>query len=292
MVTMASGGCYSPITKTAQGSSDASPPDNQDGALSDDGPIADAVIAIVDTDGDGVADEKDNCPSKPNPGQFDEDADRLGDNCDPCPISANNADADGDGVGDTCDPRPGRVDQIALFESFANGRPNTWVVSGGGAVAASNGGINVVATAADVRILFDTQVTVDRRGSVRAGFAIDQVPSTGFFSFGVISGDDPTTGDSQLCDVGRESYETVTTLRRQQQLNQMYYVLNAVPAFEQFGAVDVAISTRFMSSTCIASAANTVNTEAASTMNVNRRVGVRLANVTGSVKWVLVVGAI
>ena len=46
--------------------------------LDDDGPI-------VDTDGDGVPDATDNCPTVPNPDQKDTDGDGIGDACDPTP---------------------------------------------------------------------------------------------------------------------------------------------------------------------------------------------------------------
>jgi thrombospondin type 3 repeat protein len=39
----------------------------------------------VDTDGDGVADERDNCPRVPNSNQTDSDGDGVGDACDECP---------------------------------------------------------------------------------------------------------------------------------------------------------------------------------------------------------------
>jgi hypothetical protein len=39
----------------------------------------------IDTDGDGPADECDNCPLVPNPSQTDGDFDGSGDACDPCP---------------------------------------------------------------------------------------------------------------------------------------------------------------------------------------------------------------
>jgi len=64
-----------------------------------------ATLGIKDTDGDGVVDSLDNCPTVPNPTQLDTDGDHVGDACDNCPTVANptQADADADGVGDACD---------------------------------------------------------------------------------------------------------------------------------------------------------------------------------------------
>lgn len=76
---------------------------------------------LPDTDGDGVVDLCDNCPSMLNPDQTDVDQDDLGDPCDPdddndgvedeadnCPLTPNveQADTDGDGLGDACDNCP------------------------------------------------------------------------------------------------------------------------------------------------------------------------------------------
>ncbi len=70
-----------------------------------------------DTDGDGVFDVVDNCPTVANAGQENSDGDSLGDACDNCRTVSNEdqADVDRDGVGDACqdsdgDGRPDAVD--------------------------------------------------------------------------------------------------------------------------------------------------------------------------------------
>ncbi|MCG5644706.1 cadherin-like beta sandwich domain-containing protein [Flavobacteriaceae bacterium LSUCC0859] len=65
------------------------------------------VLSVVlgDTDGDGVNDSSDNCPSVANASQADADGDGVGDICDNAPNVANpsQTDTDGDGVGDVID---------------------------------------------------------------------------------------------------------------------------------------------------------------------------------------------
>ena len=66
-----------------------------------------------DTDGDGIADEDDDCPNAHNPLQRDEDQDGVGDACDPCPLAADQpecthapGDVDGDGIASDDDGCP------------------------------------------------------------------------------------------------------------------------------------------------------------------------------------------
>ncbi len=80
------------------------------------------AVPSGDSDGDGVTDDVDNCPTVANADQADADGDGIGDACeadttadsdgdgvaddaDNCPNVANadQADADGDGVGDACE---------------------------------------------------------------------------------------------------------------------------------------------------------------------------------------------
>jgi hypothetical protein len=82
----------------------------------------------IDSDGDGISDESDNCPTVPNPTQSDSDGDGRGDACDTCRYdpendidadavcgnldncptvaNANQLDSDDDGLGNACDPCP------------------------------------------------------------------------------------------------------------------------------------------------------------------------------------------
>jgi hypothetical protein len=59
----------------------------------------------IDSDGDGVCDDIDNCVSTPNPGQEDRDRDGVGDACDNCPDVSNpgQEDSNKNGIGDACE---------------------------------------------------------------------------------------------------------------------------------------------------------------------------------------------
>ena len=72
-------------------------------AMTDDGVT---LSYTDDADGDGRADDRDNCAFVSNRDQADEDGDGVGDNCDVCKSVSNfqQLDSDGDGQGNECDP--------------------------------------------------------------------------------------------------------------------------------------------------------------------------------------------
>ncbi len=104
--------------------------------------IDDGGSGSTDSDGDGVADEIDNCPNTANADQTDSDGDGIGDACDNdpvdsdgdgvaddvdnCPNTANadQTDSDGDGVGDACDNDPVDSDGDGVADDVDN-CPNT-----------------------------------------------------------------------------------------------------------------------------------------------------------------------
>ena len=66
------------------------------------------LVQIEDRDGDGIADETDNCPDLANADQADSDGDGFGDLCDPFPMCAN------------CGPM-GMVSYMSLVGAYGSG---------------------------------------------------------------------------------------------------------------------------------------------------------------------------
>jgi hypothetical protein len=62
-------------------------------------------LVAVDSDGDGINDDADDCPAFADPLQVDSDDDGVGDGCDNCPLAKNacQEDANLNGIGDICD---------------------------------------------------------------------------------------------------------------------------------------------------------------------------------------------
>jgi len=161
--------------------------------------------AGLDTDGDGVPDPVDNCPTVPNPTQDNEDGDRFGDACDPCPPYADAdpiADPDGDGVSGQCDPHPSTPgDSIVLFDGFDHAEPagalaiGTWTIANGSASVI--GSLNAYTT-----MTFDSPA--GSAETIATHMTIDGLignPPIGRGA-GVVHEFDPANGDGVACAIG------------------------------------------------------------------------------------------
>ena len=125
-----------------------------------DGP-RDAALPPVDTidappgdaDGDGKTDNLDNCPTKANADQHDEDGDMIGDVCDPCPhLAGTAADSDGDGVGDACDPQPSIAKQRLTFFDPLTTTMSQWQLFGGASRVGETIRLNGTTSGADLNV--------------------------------------------------------------------------------------------------------------------------------------------
>lgn len=176
---------------------------------------ADDAADATDSDNDRVLDADDNCKQTPNTLQENEDADALGDACDPCPIFVTwgpgnsldaNIDGDGDGVGDGCDPNPNQnTERALLFEGFnamptntvQTGVANAITYSGGRATAGVTG--NETASLAFIVPGFDSsrQIYVFTRETPLA-YSVVTLMASGAALF-----TDPSAGAGFACGPGR-----------------------------------------------------------------------------------------
>jgi len=135
----------------------------------------DTPVTPLDTDGDGIVDTLDNCPTAANANQRDHDGDLHGDVCDKCPHLASATDPDGDidGVGDACDPRPSTAgDSRALFEGFYDATSiNGWNTNSGN-WSVANGVLTQSSTSSDTQIVVPGNIT---RAAITASAKVIQV---------------------------------------------------------------------------------------------------------------------
>ena len=136
----------------------------------------------TDMDGDGNADDCDNCPAR---------------------VNANQADADGDGVGDVCDPRPGSRDTLLAIDTFDTGLDGWTQQAGGvGTVQVQNGEM-VQTQATNTTDIIMTKNVAATNVYIEAGVRVLALGGTGGnrANFALVARFDTATENGFMCDV-------------------------------------------------------------------------------------------
>lgn len=182
---------------------DARPPDA--GA----GDAGDPDAGVLDSDGDGVPDDRDNCPV-PNPEQLDEDGDGRGDECDPCPFVFGFDDGDSDGLGDACDPDPmSGGDRLIVFEGFDGDTPEplfapaAWQVRDGARWVFAAGVARVATSGEDIEALAWMGPIASDEIAVYARYSIEAIDMTplgfNYRNVGGVESYDPVADTGLAC---------------------------------------------------------------------------------------------
>jgi hypothetical protein len=156
------------------------------------GPIC--ISASGDLDGDGLTNDKDHCQHAMG-GQYDEDQDGVGDDCDRCPIAAPRAtpDSDNDLVDAPCDPAPTEDgDEILLFDGFATaGLDPRWKPTTAAAWRQPGGEAIVQLDTISPQEYLATTVVGKNSVAVEASFRVDRLETSATEHLVGVYADDP-----------------------------------------------------------------------------------------------------
>jgi hypothetical protein len=171
------------------------------------GPVC--IDSDGDLDGDGLQNGKDFCQHAPG-GEFDEDKDGVGDDCDRCPIAPprSTPDTDGDMVDSPCDPAPTEPgDEILFFEGFNTALAAEWKPSTASAAAwtSANGELSVNLSAIAGQQNLQRVVNGKSNVAVEAGYKVDRVENSDTRHLVAVYANDPRpAGTAQVtCGVSR-----------------------------------------------------------------------------------------
>ncbi len=161
-----------------------------------------------DLDGDGLTNDRDYCHHQMG-GQYDEDSDGMGDDCDRCPISRprDTPDSDADMLDAPCDPNPSSDgDMLLLFDGFQTLDPR-WTGTTPSAWEIRGGELLVSLSSIPTQEFFKTSVVGKNSIAVEASFRVDKVESSASRHVVGVTASDPRPAGvaSMACYVTRAS---------------------------------------------------------------------------------------
>jgi len=258
----------------------------QDGAPPD-------LLDDLDDDDDTIPDLSDNCPTKANANQYNEDADDRGDACDVCPGDVDNGvDADGDLVGDICDPHPGTAgDHIVLFEGFHDGIPSTYTATNG--TWTSDSDDVVVASGADIvaTLTFPNPATMAHTYIVgKAVVGTIHPPAANGNRVGIVIQWDQPTISGIACAIGLPFGATQATMELRDSPNVTLATAN-IATFVEGNVIDLRADKLATTYGCTSEPAGTpVNVSGASAVApAIPHVGFRTRSNSARYKWLMVI---
>lgn len=252
------------------------------------GPDDDLPIG-EDRDGDGIADQLDNCPDAPNREQADEDGDRTGDVCDTCPPFAGDSDADGDGVGDACDPNPDMAgDVLVSFNGFSAPVPG-WITNPNFMAIAGEG----FAMANDMQSALATLPSPSAsRVEVRTQAKLINVTATppNLGAISIVEQYVPQTDKGVACQLSALATGDQQQLRIFN-LDTKLVVDTAPHTFQVGGELDLRLRRTAESYACRATAPVLELAAGVAFMPPGPRIGLRVRGASAIVHWVMVVSS-
>lgn len=196
------------------------------------------ISASGDLDGDGLTNDKDFCNHQMG-GQYDEDQDGFGDECDRCPIAPprDTADSDTDMVDAPCDPAPTEDgDTILLFDGFqGSGLDARWMPTTASAWTQRPGEVIVSASAIGTQEFLKANVVGKNSIAVEASWRVDKLEAGDNHTVGIYADDPRPAGAAEVeCYLSKSTIdqsERVVVQTNQGAMNQ--------PATDAFATANI-----------------------------------------------------